>query len=177
VTELAAAIAAFVVADVEGWPGLPSPARLSDLAHLLDVEPADRYPGVIGEPPAPGVWLAVESDRYAGGLRVWLDPDDSGQVVLLEGIEPVDAQGTFTEVPDLGEPDAALEVALGPFWVPGGERVHAGRGLAVRVNPDNGLLLGVVGFAPTTAEDYRARLRPHTEPTRPLLRHGAGGSS
>ena len=43
-----------------------------------------------------------------------------------------------------------------------------GRGLAVRVNPENGILLALVGFAPTTADDYARRLRPVPEVARPV---------
>ena len=174
-TDLATAIEAFLRADVRAWRGLP-PVTVGDLTDLLGLTADDAFPGDAGDPPTQRVSLAADSGVYAGGLRVWLDPDHTDRVVLLEGTEPMDADEEFWTAPDLGEPEALLEVALGPFWFTGGEQVHADRGLAVRVNPDNGLLLGVLGFAPTTAADYRSRLRPVTEPRRPLQRQTARGS-
>ncbi len=47
--------------------------------------------------------------------------------------------------------------------------MHAAAGLAVRLNPETGLLLGLVGFTPTDAETYRTRVRPRPQPTRTLL--------
>ena len=156
-SNLDAALAAFAAADADGWPGLPEHVHLADCSPLAAFDPDDRFTGELGDPPAAAAWVAADSEVYAGGLRLWLR---CGEVVALEGIHPLDPDGQFRPAPDLGAPDAAFETLLGSLWLPGGERVYAARGLALRVNPDNGLLLGLVGFAPTTAPDYRARLRP-----------------
>ena len=159
------AVAAFAVADPQGWPGLPAGVRLPDLAGVLDFDPGDRRHGDTGEPATGRTWVAAESTVYAGGLRLWLDGDE---VVALEGIHPQNPAGGFRPAPDLGTPEATYEAVLGPLYLPDGELVYAARGLAVRRNPANGLLLGLVGFVPTDVEDYRARIRPVPEPTRPL---------
>lgn len=172
-TGLERAVAAFAAADAGAWPGLPDGVHLRDLAGLLAFDPHDLRRGDAGEPPAMREWLAAETAVYAGGLRLWLagdrpaDPMDA-RVVLLEGIHPLDAAGDFLIAPDLGAPDASYDAVLGPLALPGGELVYGGRGLALRVNPDNGLLLGLVGFTPLGADAYRARIRPVPEPTRPL---------
>lgn len=171
-TDLATSLDTFLRADLRSWRGLPA-ATVRDLTGPLGLTTDDAFPGEAGDPPTDRVWLAADPGVYAGGLRVWLDADHPSAVVLLEGIEPMAADEEFWTAPDLGEPDAALEVALGPFWFSGGERVYADRGLALRVNTDNGLLLGVLGFAPTSVADYRSRLRPVTEPQRPLPRQGS----
>ncbi len=161
---LAAALAAFAAAEVEAWPGLPEHVRLAELTPLAACDPAERFTGNLGDPPRAAAWVAADTDRYAGGLRLWLAQDE---VVALEGIHPLDSDGQFRPAPDLGTPDAAFDTLLGSLHLPGGERVYAARGLAVRVNPDNGLLLGLVGFAPTSVEDYRTRLRPVQEAAHP----------
>jgi hypothetical protein len=173
-SRLAAALAAFAAADPVGWPGLPARLVAAHLSALRDGPAAafaeavladDRRSGAVGQPPRRAAWLPVGTDRYAGGLRLWLAGQ---QVLVLEGIHPLDPAGEFLPAPDLGAPEATCDALLGPLLLPHGEQVHAGRGLAVRRNPDNGLLLGLVGFAPTTAQDYCTRLRPVPEPARPL---------
>lgn len=164
-SRLADALRAFAAADAARWPGLPPGLVLADVQAVAAVDPDDRRRGEVGEPPHAAAWLPVDTQVYAGGLRLWLDGD---QVLALEGIHPLDAAGEFLPAPDLGAPEATCEALLGPLLLPDGEHVHAGRGLAVRTNPENGLLLGLVGFAATSAADYLARLRPVPEPARPL---------
>jgi hypothetical protein len=94
---------------------------------------------------------------------------EGGRVLLLEGRDPIDAEGAPLAAPELGQPEATLDTTLGRLWLENGERVFPGRGLALRVNPANELLLGVIGFAPTTLSEYEQRLRPVVRPER-LLR-------
>jgi hypothetical protein len=69
------------------------------------------------------------------------------------------------------------ETFLGRLRLEGGKRVYASRGLALRVNPENGVLLGAVGFAPTDTAEYRARLRPEVGRQRLLPNPAALGSA
>lgn len=188
-SRLQQALAAFADADTAAWPGLPAGTVLADLqgmpadtddgdtdgdadaggalaAFAAALEDDDRRPGEAGDPPQLVQWLPVEAPRYAGGLRLWIDGAD---VLAVEGVHPLDAAGAFLPAPDLGTPEETCDAQLGPLLLAGGERVYAARGLAVRLNPENGLLLSLVGFAPTTAQYYLARLRPLPEPFRPLL--------
>ena len=83
-----------------------------------------------------------------------------------------------------GQPDATLDGGARSLWLPDGELVYAERGLAVRVNPANGVLLGLLGFAPTTCEDYRepaaagpgadAAARHRAAPVSRAVSHGRG---
>lgn len=155
--DLRTALAAFARADAAAWPGLPVPALLSEVTAVWDVDTRRPRAAEAGDPAQPGTWFAAASDRYAGGLRVWCRDD---VVVAVEGIHPLDEQDEFEPAPDLGEPDLRLPTLLGPLLLGDGELVYAGRGLAVRTNPANGLLLGLVGFAPTTPERYVADVRP-----------------
>lgn len=161
------AVTAFDSPDVGAFTGLPGEVRLADLRGLLVFDPEDRRRGDAGNPSQSRLWVPAESTAYRGGLRLWLD-DDAERVLLLEGVHPVDDAGEPVRPPDLGEPDGTLDAVLGPFRVEDAESVHAGRGLAVLVYPRTGVLVGVLGFAPTTFEDYRTRLQPHREPTRPF---------
>ena len=155
----------FAAGSVAGWQGLPSGLRLDDLTADFELDPDFRLPGERGRPSAPGTWVPAESAVFDGGLRLWLDGDE---VVVVEGVHPLGPDGQFTMAPDLGQPEAVLDGVLGPLVLENGEHVYAGRGLSVRVNPENGLLLGLLGFVSITVDDYVARLRPVLVPT-PLV--------
>ena len=169
---MSAQLRRFAAADVAGWQGLPTGLALADVAE--DMNPADATgQGVLGEARRPAAWVAARSGVYRGGLRVW---HEQGHVLLLEGRDPFDAAGEPLAAPDAGEPETVLDTALGRLRLPDGELVYASRGLALRVNPANGVLLGVLGFVPTTTDAYRERLRPDLQPRRLLaeaLSHGS----
>lgn len=158
-----AAVRAFVDrADVSGWMGLPDlgPGELGATAPWI----VSR--GELGEPRRPARCVALPGGCFAGGLRCWID--DDGRVLVVEGTRPRTADGIRIDPPDLGEPAERLPATLGSLTLEGGELVYPDRGLAVRVNPENGILLGLLGFAPTTAEDWSGRLRPAADVARPL---------
>jgi hypothetical protein len=166
-TDIERALSAFLAADVEAFSGLPAGLRLSDLEHLLAFDRSDLRHGETGSPGGARIWLAAETATYHGGLRLWVD-EDGERVVLLEGLNPLDDDGGPAMAPDLGEPDGVFDAVLGPLHVADAERVYADRGLAVQVYAGTGVLVGVLGFAPTTIEDYRSRLQPHHQVIRPL---------
>lgn len=166
-TSLRDLMSAFGSAHVESFAGLPADVRLADLEDILAFDRSDVRHGDAGDPVRTRAWVPAESTTYRGGLRLWLD-DDGDRVVLVEGVHPVDSRGEPLPAPDLGAPGAVFDAVLGPLRVTDAEHAYAARGLAVRVFADTGVLVGVLGFAPTTDEDYRRRLQPHPEPTRPF---------
>ena len=163
-TALDELIGRFAAGDVEEWQGLPAGLALVDVGSVLPLAHGGTGTGFLGDERRPARWLSAPSELYQGGLRVW---HEDGTVLVLEGRDPFEA-GAPLAAPELGEPEAALDTALGRLTLAGGEQVHAARGLALRVNPENGVLLGVLGFAPTTVTEYRTRLRPDLPPTRLL---------
>lgn len=150
-------------ADVAAWTGLPE----VDL-HDLGVDPAAARSewGVRGEPPRPGRCYTVAAGCFEEGARCWAAA--SGVVETIEGMLPAASDGTLPLAPDLGEPALRLDLAFDELVLSGGELVYPQRGLAVRMNPENGILLGLVGFAPTTVENYCRVLRPVAEIPHPL---------
>jgi hypothetical protein len=160
-TDLASALEGFVQADITDWTGLPRDVTVADVARTFAVDTDDVGLGLAGDPPTGRRWLAADSEVYEGGLRFWLL---GTQLVLVEGRNPIAPDGTPMEAPGLGTADEELDTVLGRLVLSGGERVYAGRGLAMRFNPSNGVLLGLAGFVPTTTTDYRGRLRPHLAP-------------
>jgi hypothetical protein len=150
--------------DPDAWEPLPSEVDLRDLEPSLDLAPDVRGRDVLGSERREAAWLAAGSLAYEGGIVVWLDGD---AVVALEGRDPISASGEAPLAPDFGTPEATLDTLLGDIILSNGEWVFASRGVALRVNPGNGLLLGVVAFAPTTADEYMRRIRPI--PARPVI--------
>jgi hypothetical protein len=157
----------FAAADAARWPGLPGGITVADAGAVVPLEDGAAGGGFLGEDRHPASWVIAGSETYEGGLYVW---HDGGRVLLLDGRDPVDGEGQPLVAPELGEPELALDTVLGRLTLDGGERVYAARGLALRVNPANRLLLGVIGFAPVSAAEYRSRLRPDLPPRR-LLPH------
>jgi hypothetical protein len=148
----------FAAADIADWRGVRAGATVDDFAELAP-DIARPVAGWIGDPPRRAGWLSCYSTSYSGGLRLWVD--DSSPL-LLEGTLPIAPDGTPLRLPDdLGEADAVLDTVLDVAPIPAGELVFADRGLAVRYNPANRLLLGLRGFAPTSITDYIQRLRPY----------------
>jgi hypothetical protein len=167
VTAATSALRALASADLDGWAGLPPDLTVDDAAAELAVAADVAGVARLGDAGIAVEWLAVESDRYAGGLRVYFDRE---RVLVVEGLDPVTAAGGGLPAPELGEPELALEVLVGALGLDGVEHVHADRGLAVRLGPGGDGLRGVLGFAPTTADDYVDRLRPRQVPRRPFRR-------
>lgn len=166
-------VRAFAAADVAAWQGLTAGLALADVGDVLELSDVTGR-DVLGGERREVAWVAASSEVYRGGLRVW---HEAGVVVLLEGRDPFDAAGEPLAAAHLGEPETVLDTVLGRLRLPGGELVYASRGLALRVNPENGVLLGALGFAPTSSDDYRERLRPDLPPRRLLPDSASHGSA
>ncbi len=156
-TAATSALHALAVADLDGWAGLPPDLTLADARADLAVVAEIGGRARLGAARAPLAWVAAESSVYVGGLRLYVDGE---RVLVVEGRDPMDAAGEPLGGPDLGEPELVLDTLVGPARVPGLEHVYAGRGLAVHLSPGERGLRAVLGFAPTTVEDWVERLRP-----------------
>jgi hypothetical protein len=90
-----------------------------------------------------------------------------GRVVLFDATHPqLDFAGLMA---DLGDPDERHDYVHGMLPVGEGEWIFAGRGITVFVNTSFDRLLHVALYAPATAHEYRACLRPHLGKTmRPI---------
>jgi hypothetical protein len=162
---------ALAAAELGSWSGLPPDLTVeeagAELVVAADVAGAAR----LGAARIPVSWLAAESSVYAGGLRLYVEDD---RVLVVEGRDPAAPSGEPLRGPELGEPALVLDALVGPMRLSGTELVFPERGLAVQLSADLGLR-AVLGFAPTTAEEWVERLRPEqTGRTRfPLPPEGA----
>ena len=152
---------AFLHADVSEWIGLPRDVSVGSLEELTG-NPGITLAGRAGDPATARDRVSLASSVFSEGLFAWLDPREPelGKVVALEGRLPLGTDGSALLAPNLAPPDAELDTVLGSLELQGGERVYADRGLTARINPDNGLLLGLIGFEPTDLETYRNFIRP-----------------
>lgn len=162
------ALAAARVPDL----ALEPPIRLADVREVLDLDDAPLGTELLGRRDVEVARYAAASRRWESGLFACTEP--TGDVVLLAGFNPVEPSGEPTVADEttlaaLGPPALILDAALGRVMLNGAERVWPERGLAVRINPGNALLLALIVFAPVGAEKYLDDLRPDAEP-RQLLR-------
>ena len=86
-----------------------------------------------------------------------------GALVLFDAMAPQLDGGWPALAADLGAPDATFDWTFGTVPMPGGEHVHASRGLTIFLNPENQVVAFVSVYAPTTVDDYARRLRPFRE--------------
>jgi hypothetical protein len=168
VSGLQRACEAFDRAEFTAFEGLTDGLTLDELAALLHVDRDVAGRGFLGSSRRYASWSGVASRAFSGGIRAWHEGE---RVLVLEGGTPVDAT-----VPDLGEPDKVLDWILGHLPLPGGELVYAGRGLALRINPETGVVLAALAFAPTTSDEYEERLRPDVPRQHALPERGPEGS-
>jgi hypothetical protein len=148
---------ALAAAELGGWSGLPAGLSLEEAGAELVVAADVAGTARLGAARIPVSWLAAESSVYAGGLRLYLEDD---RVVVVEGRDPTMRSGEPARAPELGEPALVLDALVGPLRLPGTELVFPERGLAVQLGSGDPGLRAVLGFAPTTAEEWVERLRP-----------------
>jgi hypothetical protein len=92
-----------------------------------------------------------------------------GVVVAFDAMNPELDGDAPALAKSLGPPDATLDWIFGTVSMPGGEQVHAARGITLSLNPETQGVVYVTVYAPTTVETYLKRLRPPRE-KRPLRR-------
>lgn len=137
-----------------GWQGLP-PACTPD--QLVGVA-FDETWGLrkLGDRFEPTRMRLLE---LAGYYRPLVNVRD-GAVVMVDGYNPELDGGWPALASDLGTPEASRDFVHGTTPMAAGEHIHAARGITVWVNPDNQFVVHVAVYAPTTVDDYLARLRP-----------------
>lgn len=151
-----AALRAFARRDFRQWRGLSPHTSFADVAAVFEIDDDWRGAGTLGSERREATWASVGLEGYEKGVRVWLDEN---LVILIDGELTELATELSVLLQDTGEPEAKLESYLGTFPIPESEWVYAARGLTLYVNPENGILLRVAVFVPTTLDVYRQRLR------------------
>jgi hypothetical protein len=138
------------------WTGLPQGCTPAGMFGDLG-DPSEWAVRPLGEDFQRAAFRVLELGGY---YRPTLSARD-GRVILFDGMNP-ELTGDYTElIEDLGDPDERLDYSHGTLPVSGGEWIFAARGMTLFVNTTADTLLHVALYTPTTASDYRARLRPH----------------
>ena len=86
-----------------------------------------------------------------------------GRAEMFDAMSPALDPGWPALSADLGVPEATFDWVFGTVPMPRGERVWAGRGITIWLNPENEKVVYVTVYAPTTVDDYVRRLRPSRE--------------
>lgn len=152
------ALRRFAARDLAGWRGLAPGTTVGDVAAAFEVDDTPQ-PARLGSEERVAGWVTVEADGYPEGLRVWLD---GTAVALLDGPDaelPGGAEALADVLAELGEPAARLDSYLGVFRLDDSEWVYPQRGLTLYVNPENMLLLRLVGYVATDLDTYERQLR------------------
>ena len=151
-----AVLEAFARRDFRDWQGLPTGTSLRDVSTVFDIDDDMTGAGKLGSDRRAATWVIAAAEGYENGVRIWLDEDS---VLLLDGDSPVFETDLHTLLQSLGEPDAKLDSYHRTFSIPESEWVYAGRGLTLYVDSEDGTLWRVVGFVPTTLDQYKQTLR------------------
>lgn len=140
-----------------GWRGLP--ARCTSEA-LFGVPLDDSWGALpLGASHARARSRLLDLAGYYRPLAYARD----GQLVVFDAMNPQLA-GSLAELEDsLGAPDAVLDWVFGNVPMPNGERVYAGRGITLFMNPENQVVIYVTVYTPTTVNAYQQKLRPPRE--------------
>lgn len=153
--ELAQVLSAYTRRDLSEWValgGLPQGMSLEQVAAALGADPETYVRWFLGDPPREAFWCPATVHGY-DRVKIWFR---EGIVLKLEGEWPELAPGAAAA---LGPPDTRLDYRLDTMVVPGGEQVWPTRGIALKLDSEGNLGVGLTGFSPTTLTEYRETLR------------------
>jgi hypothetical protein len=136
-----------------GWHGLPPKCTPDALFGLALNDQWGEMPLGNSFEPARSRLLEI------GGYYRPMAYVRNGAVTMFDGMNPTLSCGWTELSDDLGTPEAKLDWIHGAVKMTGGERVHAGRGITVFINPENDFVIHVSLYVPATVEEYIRRLR------------------
>lgn len=153
--ELAQVVSAYTRRDLSEWVslgGLPEGTSLEEAAAALDTDPEIYVRWFLGDPPREAFWCPATVPGY-DRVKIWFR---EGTVLKLEGEWP-ELSPSAAEA--LGPPETLLDYRLDTMVVPGGEKAWPTRGVALKLDPEGSLAIGLTGFSPMTLTEYREALK------------------
>jgi hypothetical protein len=156
------------LAELAAIGALPAGLPLGEVAAALGADPDAFGRWFLGDPAREAFWCpAIDIDGFDDTIKIWFR---DGIVLKLEGEWPEldpDRAGV------LGAPELRLDHQLDVLVVQGGEQVWPSKGISLKLNDSQSLVVGLSTFPPTTADGYRETLR-NVEEYRESLSPGAG---
>ena len=131
----------------EHWAGMSADCRLPEVLTWFKQLNDGIGHGMLGIEPAQFVMVVVPN--YTEPVRVWYRAE---KVVLFDVAYPDFLQDKLSA---LGEPPVRLDYFWRRLLIRKGLWVYPARGLALYVNSDNGALIHLTVFAPTSLEQYQ----------------------
>lgn len=140
-----------------GWHGLPAGCTPEATFGIpLDERWGNQKLGTAFEPARTRL---LEIGGYYRPMAYVRD----GRLVMFDGMSSDLEGGWPLLAADLGEPEATLDWVFGTVPMPGGERIHARRGITVLLNPENDVVVYVSVYQATSVDEYVQRLRLRRE--------------
>ncbi len=136
--------------------GLPQSPPLPEVAAALGADTGVFVRWFLGDPPIETFWCPAMADGF-DRVKIWFRGDT---VVKLEGEYP---EMEPAAVDPIGAPELQVDQPSDIANDPGGERVWAGRGVAVKLSASGAVVLALTVFAPTTPADYRRSIQDDAE--------------
>jgi hypothetical protein len=159
------------LAELAAVGALPAGLPLVDVAAALDADPEAFGRFYLGDPAQEAFWCpAVGVEGFDDTIKIWFR---DGIVVKLDGEWPELAPEAIAV---LGAAELQLDHRMDVLLVEGGEHVWPSKGIAVKLNRQGTLVVGLSTFQPTTADGYRTNLKT-VEEYRESPSPSAGGAS
>lgn len=154
------------------WRGIDPECRIDDLRETFPIDDDWGGVGYLGEEEwdAEYVGITAEESGEESGNDVRLWHDEEGRLLLVEIIDPRRFPTVDALLDTLGHPDTRLDATVGLRRGRQNEWVYPERGLTLYVTSDTEHVERVLGFVPTSVEEYTLNLRPNLEGRRLQIR-------
>jgi hypothetical protein len=152
-TDCESALRRLGAGELADWKGLPAGCGTADLGKVFrgGGDPAGN--GKLSTRPTR--FRNYQAEGQGQPLQVWFD--DADRAILVTWIQP-SVQGSVKDLlAALGAPEKKLDPTVG-YHADAYQWIYAARGLTLYVREHDGTLARISAYAPTTVEDYAARL-------------------
>jgi hypothetical protein len=152
-----AAIDCYLERRLRDWHGLPVDCLLTDLLSRYPFNDGEGE-AELGELPVSYRFRTLSHPAFDHPVFFYAEQDRLS--CISSEFWSLDASVSAATLGALGEPDDRLDATFRGTSHARADRVYAGRGLALFVNPESGFIVRLMGFPPCSVESYRERYRP-----------------
>jgi len=138
--------------DFEGWKGLPSDCRPSDLGAVFGGGESPGN-GLLSNQPAK--FRVYQFPGQSEDIEAWFQEDD--RIILVSIATPTINGDVKALLDTFGSPEKRLEQGVG-YHADAHQWIYASRGITFFVREYSNEIARVVVYPPTSVEDYLERL-------------------
>jgi hypothetical protein len=151
----AAALRSFAAGDLAAWTGLPIGCTDADLAGAFPASNAGVEAGDGRLSNTPAKFRMYSAVDPLSPVQAWFDAADAAFLITWDA--PTIAGDVASLLSVLGAPDRKLDPGVG-YHADAHQWIYASRGLTLWVREHRTDVARVAVYAPTTPDDYEARL-------------------